>query len=84
MENKKELLNEQKKSFERDLEIIEKEILYIQTKLKEVIKDEEIYEFWVSKMSNFLTTRKQVKTFIKDLEKKLKEGDENDKSSDEK
>lgn len=81
----KELLKEQLESFKNDLNIMNSEISKIHYKLNEdkIKNDQEIYEFWISKMSNFLTSRKQVQNFIKEIENKLKEGDEVDKHSDE-
>lgn len=79
MKNRK-LVIEQLESFNNDLEMMNKEIAKIHIKLSEIdfLADKDIYEFWISKMSNFLTSKKQVEEFIKELEKELEKGDKND------
>ena len=74
----KELLLEQKKSFEHDLKVMEKEVnlLIEKIKSKEIDTSEpEIFTFYTSKLTQFIESKQQIKKFLEEIDEKLKEID---------
>lgn len=71
------LKQEQIKSFEHDLKIMEQEIVIILKKVKNET-DDEIMGFYEQKLAMFLESKQKIKATIKKLKKELEEGAKED------